>query len=84
LWWKVPYVKDGSGCLSATIRTEEADANQQDQPLSTSSKINVYFIAENGLFSSLDLELTTSNYRVSLMKKKIVSGTSLTLIDLSI
>lgn len=79
LWWKVSYVKDGSGSLSATIRTDQADGDQQEQPLTTSSTVNAYFIAENGLFSSLDLELATPDYRVSLLKKKIISGTYLCL-----
>ncbi|CAF0759132.1 unnamed protein product [Adineta steineri] len=79
LWWKVPYVNNGAGNLSATVVTvqaeiDENDNDQNEQPLTTSSIINAYFIGENALFSSIDFDLASRGYRVSLLKKKILSG----------
>ena len=84
LWWKVPYVNNGTGSLSATIVTVQADtvdndSEQIEQPLTTSSIVNAYFIGENALFSSVDFDLTCRGYRISLLKKKILSGKSLTI-----
>ncbi|CAF0993574.1 unnamed protein product [Adineta ricciae] len=81
LWWKVPYVKNGAGNLCATVITmqaapieNETDNEQSEQPLTTSSIINAYFIGENALFSAIDIDLTSRGYRVSLLKKKVLSG----------
>ncbi|CAF3423180.1 unnamed protein product [Rotaria socialis] len=81
LWWKVPYTNDGTGNLSATLTTvqtntvdTDSDQPQQQQPLTTSSIVNAHFIGENSLFSSIDFDLTGHGYRVSLLKKKILSG----------
>ena len=77
--WKVPYTFDGSGTLSATVMTSQTttdgnDSDQQQKPLTTSSIVNVQFLAENALFSSIDFEFACRGYRVSLLKKKICSG----------
>lgn len=45
-----------------------------EQPLTTSSILKVYFIGENALFSSIDFDLLSNFYRISLLKKKILSG----------
>ncbi len=79
LSWKVPYIFDGSGTLSATVMTGQIalDGNENDQqqkPLITSSIVHVQFLAENALFSSINFEFTCRGYRVSLLKKKIASG----------
>jgi hypothetical protein len=77
LSWKIPYIFDGSGTLSATITTAQSTADDQDQqpkPLSTSSIVHIQFLAENALFSSIDFEFACRGYRVSLLKKKICSG----------
>jgi hypothetical protein len=77
LWWKVPYVNNGSGTLSATVQVdtaENAGDQEQDQPLTTSSIVNAYFVSENALFSSIDFDLISRGYRISLLKKKILSG----------
>ncbi|CAF2529025.1 unnamed protein product [Rotaria sp. Silwood2] len=80
LWWKVPYVNNGTGNLSATIITMEKNTvdndsdQQQQQPLTTSSIVNAYFHGENALFSSIDCDLACNGYRISLLKKKILSG----------
>ena len=71
MWWKVAYTKNGTGNLSATIVTAQTD---QELLLTTYSTINVNFLGENGLFSSIDFDLLSADYRVSLMKKKILSG----------
>lgn len=68
LWWKVPFVPKESGNLTATIILEQTETI--DAPRS----VNVYFLGENGLFSSLDFDLISNDYRISLLKKKIVSG----------
>jgi hypothetical protein len=73
LWWKVSYVNDGSGSLSATVQTNTND-NEEQQPITTSSIINVYFLGENGLLSAVDFDLTCPGYRISLLKKKILCG----------
>jgi hypothetical protein len=79
LLWKVPYIFDGSGTLSATVMTVQSasdgnDSDQQQKPLTTSSIVHVQFLAENALFSSIDFEFACRGYRVSLLKKKICSG----------
>lgn len=79
LSWKVPYIFDGSGTLSATLMTNQSasdgsDSDQQPKPLTTSSIVHVQFLAENALFSSIDFEFACRGYRVSLLKKKIASG----------
>jgi len=79
LSWKVPYIFDGSGTLSATVMTVQtttdgSDSDQQSKPLSTSSIVHIQFLAENALFSSIDFEFACRGYRVSLLKKKICSG----------
>ncbi|CAM4740239.1 unnamed protein product [Rotaria magnacalcarata] len=81
LWWKVPYINDGTGHLSATLTAvqtntvdTDSDRQQQQQPLTTSSIVNAHFVGENSLFSSIDFDLTGHGYRVSLLKKKILSG----------
>lgn len=78
LLWKVPYVNNGTGSLSATVQTDKIgnDSDQHEQPLTTSSIVNAYFIGENALFSSVDLDLACRGYRISLLKKKILSGKS--------
>jgi hypothetical protein len=50
------------------------DNDQQQKPLSTSSIVQIQFLAENALFSSIDFEFACRGYRVSLLKKKICSG----------
>lgn len=77
LWWKVPYINNGSGNLTATVKTMQTDIDENDDnesPLTTSSIIKVHFIGENALFSSIDFDLTSRGYRISLLKKKILSG----------
>ncbi len=79
LLWKVPYIFDGSGTLSATVITVQSTADgsnndQQQRPLSTSSTVHIQFLAENALFSSIGFEFACRGYRVSLLKKKICSG----------
>ncbi|CAF0832417.1 unnamed protein product [Rotaria sordida] len=80
LWWKVPYVNNGTGNLSATIITAHKNTidndndQQQQQALTASSIVNAYFLGENALFSSIDFELACNGYRISLLKKKILSG----------
>ncbi|CAF0761296.1 unnamed protein product [Rotaria sp. Silwood1] len=76
LWWKVPYVNNGTGNLSATMITTQKNTvdNDQQQPLTTSSTVNAYFLGENALFSSIDFDLACNGYRISLLKKKILSG----------
>ncbi|CAF3508837.1 unnamed protein product [Adineta steineri] len=79
LSWKVPYIFDGSGTLSATITTNQTsfdstDNEQQQKPLTASSIVHVQFLAENALFSSINFEFACRGYRVSLLKKKIASG----------
>lgn len=80
LWWRVPYVDNGTGNLCATLismqaNTTDDDSDQQrEQPLTTSSIVNAYFLGENALFSSVDFELACYGYRVSLLKKKIQTG----------
>ena len=82
LSWKIPYIFDGSGTLSATLMTVQSsseqgdnDEQQSEKPLSTSSVVHIQFLAENALFSSIDFAFACRGYRVSLMKKKICSGT---------
>lgn len=78
LWWKIPYVHNGKGELSSTVLTTQTNTNEtndtDEQPLTTSSVLKVYFIGENGLFSSIDFDLLSRSYRISLSKKKILSG----------
>jgi hypothetical protein len=81
LWWKVPYINNGTGSLSTTMMTVETDTIEngsegQEQPLTTSSIVNAHFIGENALFSSIDFDLACRGYRISLLKKKILSGKS--------
>lgn len=71
LWWKVAYTKNGTGHLTATVNTEH---NDHDELLTAFSTVNVNFLGENGLFSSVEFELNAADYRVSLLKKKILSG----------
>ncbi len=73
LWWKVSYVHNGTGTLSATVQTDKTESDS-DQPLSTSSIVNAHFVGENALFSSVDFDLACRGYRISLLKKKILSG----------
>ena len=80
LSWKVPYIFDGTGTLSASVSAVQAsaDANESEQtqqPLNTASLVHVQFLGENGLFSCIDFDFTCRGYRVSLLKKKICSGT---------
>jgi hypothetical protein len=72
LSWKVPYINNGTGNLSATVMTMQGE--NDDQPLTTSSIVKVYFVGENALFSSIDFDLISRGYRISLLKKKILSG----------
>lgn len=77
LWWKVPYTNNGTGTLTATVQTMQMDIDENDDnenPLTTSSIVKVYFLAESALFSSIDFNLTSRGYRISLLKKKILSG----------
>jgi hypothetical protein len=74
LWWKVPYINNGTGHLSAIMITMQTDIDENEQPLTTSSTVKAYFVGENALFSSIDFDLTGRNYRISLLKKKILSG----------
>ncbi|CAF2779910.1 unnamed protein product [Rotaria sp. Silwood2] len=79
LSWKVPYIFDGSGTLTASIMTAQSttdndDNDQQQRPLTASSVVHVQFLAENALFSSINFEFACRGYRVSLLKKKICSG----------
>ncbi|CAF0827499.1 unnamed protein product [Rotaria sp. Silwood1] len=79
LSWKIPYIFDGSGTLTATITTvqsttDNSDNDQQQKPLTASSIVHVQFLAENALFSSINFEFACRGYRVSLFKKKICSG----------
>ena len=79
LLWKVPYIFDGSGTLTAIVTTVQStsdgsDNDQLQKPLTASSTVHVQFFAENGLFSSIDFEFACQGYRVSLLKKKIYSG----------
>ena len=85
LSWKVPYIFDGTGTLSATMKVtqtmndgiEGEQQQQQAKPLTTSSIVHVQFLGENALFSSIDFEFACRGYRISLLKKKISSGQSL-------
>ncbi len=77
LSWKVPYINNGTGNLSATVMTMQGE--NDDQPLTTSSIVKVYFVGENALFSSIDFDLISRGYRISLLKKKILSGKFLTI-----
>jgi hypothetical protein len=52
----------------------QTDTDENDQPLTTSSIVKAFFIGENALFSSIDLDLNCRGYRISLLKKKILSG----------
>jgi hypothetical protein len=79
LTWKVPYIFDGSGTLSATISTalapsEDADQEPTPKAISTNSIVHVNFLGENALFSSIDFDFACRGYRISLLKKKISSG----------
>ena len=67
------------GTLSATIATVESANDQQVPSLTTWSTVNAYFLGEHGLFSPVDVDITSEGYRVSLMKKKILCGTFATL-----
>jgi len=58
--------------VQSTSNGNEND--QQQKPLSTSSIVQIQFLAENALFSSIDFEFACRGYRVSLLKKKISSG----------
>ena len=77
LWWRIPYARETSGNLTATVLLEEQESTDDEKPWTTSSPVNVYFLGENGLFSSLDFELISDNYRISLLKKKIITGSYL-------
>jgi hypothetical protein len=80
LSWKVPYVNNGTGNLSASVITmqtsasENADDDNNEEPWTTSSIVKAYFVGENALFSSIDFDLIGRSYRISLLKKKILSG----------
>jgi len=77
LSWKVPYINNGTGNLSATMMTMQEDTSENDdndKPLTTSSIVQVQFVSENALFSSVDFDLSCRGYRISLLKKKILSG----------
>lgn len=79
LWWKIPYVNNGTGQLSASIQLAEIQKSEttddsNDEPWTTSSIVEAQFVCENGLFSSIDFDLTSRGYRVSLLRKKIFSG----------
>lgn len=79
LSWKIPYIFDGSGTLSATVTINPSTSNGNEnehgpRPLSTSPIVHVQFLAENALFSGIDFEFACRGYRVSLLKKKICSG----------
>jgi hypothetical protein len=71
LWWKVPYERHATGTLSATVLV---DCQANESALMTSSTVHVHFLADDGLFSSINCQLTCQDYRVSLLKKKILSG----------
>ena len=78
LSWKVPYIFDGSGTLTATIKI--LPTSTDDQAISTTRSsttpaiVHVQFSGENALFSSIDFEFACRGYRISLLKKKISSG----------
>jgi hypothetical protein len=75
--WKVPYVSNGTGNLSASVMIMEKNTSENDdddEPWTTSSIVKAYFIGENALFSSIDFDLIGRNYRISLLRKKILSG----------
>lgn len=78
LSWKVPYIFDGTGTLTAIIKPCQTSID--DQPISTtrtsttSPIVHVQFFGENALFSSIDFEFACRGYRISLLKKKISSG----------
>jgi hypothetical protein len=77
LLWKVPYVNNGTGNLSASVRIMEMNTSEnadEEEPWTTSSIVKASFIGENALFSSIDFDLIGRSYRISLLKKKILSG----------
>ncbi len=51
-----------------------SENDDDDEPWTTSSIVKAYFIGENALFSSIDFDLIGRNYRISLLRKKILSG----------
>jgi len=57
-----------------TVQTTTNGSDNDQKPLSTSSIVQIQFLAENALFSSIDFEFACRGYRVSLLKKKISSG----------
>ena len=63
------------GTLSATIGTVETADDHEVPSLTIWSTVNAYFLGEHGLFSPVDVDITSEGYRVSLMKKKILCGT---------
>ena len=86
LSWKIPYIFDGSGTLSATVTINPSTNNGNEnehgpRPLSSSPLVHIQFLAENALFSGIDFEFACRGYRVSLLKKKICSGKSPSILD---
>lgn len=81
LSWKVPYIFDGSGTLSATVMINPSNSNGTEnehgtRPSSNSPVVHIQFLAENALFSGIEFEFAGRGYRLSLLKKKICSGKS--------
>jgi len=78
LSWKVPYIFDGTGTLTAIIKPCQTSTDDQQistpRTSTTSSIVHVQFFGENALFSSIDFEFACRGYRISLLKKKISSG----------
>lgn len=81
LSWKVPYIFDGTGTLTATIKPCQTSTDDQQistpRTSTTSPIVHVQFFGENALFSSIDFEFACRGYRISLLKKKISSGSFL-------
>lgn len=70
---------NGTGQLSASVKLTDANKSEttdesNDEPWSTSSIVEAYFLGENALLSSIEFDLTSRGYRVSLLRKKIFSG----------
>lgn len=70
---------NGTGQLSASVKLTETNKSETtdestDEPWSTSSIVEAYFLGENALLSSIEFDLTSRGYRVSLLRKKIFSG----------
>ena len=68
--WKIPEISpvnaNGTGCLRAKFDLAEGPS----QP----SAVAVQFLCEGSTLSGLDFELAGSSYRVSLVKKRFLTG----------